>query len=344
MSIDIKYIKKFLIEILNIPGCSGCTDVATDRIKKEFDSFGIDTFKTKKRALVAVLKGENDGDEKLISAHVDTLGAVVKDIKPNGRLKLTNVGGFAWQSVEGENVIIHTLYDKDYTGTILPEKASVHIYSNEARESPRNEDTMEVRIDEDVNTREDTEKLGINVGDFVFFDPRPKITESGFIKSRHLDDKACIAVMFGVIKYLNDNNLKPKYTTYFYISNYEEIGHGISYIPDKVTEFLSLDIGTVGKGHTSDEYSVTILAKDSRTPYDIEFRKKLVEIAKDNNIDYRIDVHHSYASDASISILQGHDVVFECIGMGVDATHHYERTHIDGIINNAKLLLYYILQ
>lgn len=344
MDIDISYVKKFMLEILNIPSCVGYTDIATQRIKKEFDLWGIKTCLTKKRALIATLEGEIDEDQKLVSAHIDTLGAVVKDIKSNGRLKVTNLGGFAWQSVEGENVTISTLDGKEYTGTLMPEKASVHLYPVDAREGARTEDTMEVRIDEEVFTKEDTEKLGIRPGDFVFFEARARITQSGYIKSRHLDDKACIAVMFGVIKYLKENNLKPKHTTYFYISNYEEIGHGISVIPEKVSEFLSLDIGTVGLGHTSSEQCVTILAKDSRTPYDFEIKKKLIKIAESNGIDYRVDVHYRYASDASITILQGHDINIACIGMGVDSTHHYERTHVKGVENNIKLLLHYLLQ
>ena len=336
MNIDMNYVTNLMVEMLNIPSCSGCTDIAMERIKKEFDSFGVESRYTKKKALIGTIQGEDPYDERLVSAHIDTLGAVVKEIKENGRLKLTNVGGFAWQSVEGENVIIRTLYNKEFTGTLLPEKASVHIFSDEVRNTIRTEDIMEVRIDEEVFTREDTEKLGIRVGDFVNFEPRVSISKSGYIKSRYLDDKACVAVLFGVIKYLKDNNLKPKHTTHFYISNYEEINHGLSVISDKVTDVLALDIGTVGNGHTSSEDAVTILAKDTKTPYDLEFRKKLVEISENNNINYKIDVHDRYGSDASAAVVQGFDINFACIGLGVDATHHYERTHVKGVENNLK--------
>lgn len=343
MNIDMKYVNEFMMEILNIPGCGGDTYKAMDRIEKEFDSFGVKTWKTKKGALIGTLEGEIEDEERLVAAHIDTLGAMVKEIKANGRLKVTNIGGFAWQSVEGENVIIKTRKGREYEGTLLPEKASIHIHSDEIREFPRTEDSMEIRIDEDVYTKEDTEKLGIGVGDFVFFEAKPRITQTGYIKARHLDDKACVAVLFGTIKYLKDNNLKPKYTTHFYISNYEEIGHGISVIPEKVKEFVALDIGTVGIGHTSDEHCVTIVAKDSRTPYDFQLRNKLVDIAEENNINYKVDVHYRYGSDASIAILQGFDCNYACIGMGVDATHHYERTHVDGVLNNIKLLIKYLI-
>lgn len=343
MNIDMNYVNNFMLEILNIPSCCGCTDVALERIKKEFDSFGVETKWTKKKALIGTIQGEDQENEILVSAHIDTLGAVIKEIKSNGRLKVTNVGGFAWQVFEGENAIIRTMDDKEYVGTLLPEKASIHIFSDVVQNQVRTEDTMEIRLDEEVESKEDVEKLGIRVGDFVNFEPRARLLESGYIKSRYLDDKACVAVVFGVIKYLKENNLKPKHTTQFYISNYEEINHGVSVISEKVTEFLALDIGTVGGGHTSDERCVTILAKDTKTPYDLDFKKKLVQIAESKGIDYRIDVHNRYGSDASAAILQGFDVSCACIGMGVDATHHYERTHVKGVENNLRLLLEYLL-
>lgn len=342
MGIDEEYLKKFMLEILNLPSVSGDTAAGIERLRREFESMGITVSTTKKGAIIGTVKGENDEEHKMVSAHIDTLGAIVKEIKGNGRLKLANIGGIAWGSVEGENVEIKTRKGKIYAGTILPAKVSVHIFPEEAREMPRTEETMEVRIDEDIFTKEDTLKLGISVGDFVSFNPRAIITENGYVKSRHLDDKACVAVLFAVIKYLKDNNIKPKYTTHFFISNYEELGHGVSGIPEKTSELLALDIGTVGGSHTSDEHCVTIVAKDSRTPYDFGLRNRLVELAEAGNIDYKVDVHYRYGSDASISVLQGADVNFACIGLGVDATHHYERTHMKAILNNVKLLIAYI--
>lgn len=344
MNIDMKYVTGLMKEVLSIPSVGGDTKAGSERLKKEFESLGIPVTVTPKGAIMGTLKGADDENQKMITAHIDTLGAMVKEIKPNGRLKLSNIGGYAWGSVEGENVVIKTIKGKEYTGTLLPEKASVHIFSDVAREAARTEETMEVRIDENVHTKEDTLKLGIKVGDFVSFDPRTEITDNGYIKSRYLDDKACVAVLFGLCKYLKDNNLKPTNTIHFFISNYEEIGHGVSGIPAKTTELLALDIGTVGGEHTSDEHAVTILAKDSRTPYDFEFRKRLVELAEAGDVDYRVDVHFRYGSDASTSILAAENVNFACIGLGVDATHHYERTHMDGVENNIKLLIKYVME
>lgn len=344
MNIDMKYTIDLMTEILNITSPGGDTTRSVDRLREEFNSLGIEVSETNKGAIFGTVKGKEDGNERFISAHIDTLGAMVKEIKSNGRLKLSNIGGLAWNSVEGENVYIKTREGKTYTGTVLPEKASVHIHSDFVTTTERNEETVEVRIDEDVRTDADTKELGIAVGDFVSFEPRVMVTESGYIKSRHLDDKACVAVMFAACKYLKDNGLTPKYTTHFFISNYEEIGHGVYAIPEKTSEMLALDIGTVGGKHTSDEKSVTIVAKDSRTPYDFGFRNRLVELAEKNDINYKVDVHYRYGSDASLSMFQGVDINFACIGLGVDATHHYERTHKDGVENNIKLLIAYIME
>lgn len=338
-----KYVKDLMAEIFSIPSPGGDTSTITQRLRKEFESMNIPVTTTRKGAVMSTIIGENDEEHKLISAHVDTLGAVVKEIKSNGRLRLSAIGGYAWTAYEGENLIIKTMKGEEYTGVLLPDKASIHVHSEEVRETLRTEENMEVRIDEDVHTKEDTLKLGIRVGDFIAFDTRTIFTDNGYIKSRYIDDKACVAVLFGVCKYLKDNNIKPKNTVHFFLSNFEEMGHGVTAIPEKTVEMLALDIGTVGEVHTSDEHCVTICAKDSRTPYDFGFKKKLVELAEEGGVDYRVDVHYRYGSDASLSILQGVDVNFACIGPGVDATHHYERTHMDAIMNNIKLVIQYII-
>lgn len=278
----------------------------------------------------------------MISAHLDTLGAVVKKIKSNGRLELINVGGCPWAGVEGENLTVHTLDGREYEGTLLPTKCSVHIYGDVAREMPRTAETMEVRLDENVHTAEDTEKLGIRVGDFVSYETRTRITENGYIKSRYLDDKLCVAQILGYIKFLNDYNLKPKSDLYIYFSNYEEIGHGVSVIPEDLDEFIALDIGLVGADALGDERKVSIAAKDNKTPYDIEVRKGLMKAAEEMDINYTVDVYNRYGSDASAAVLQGFDFKCGCIGPSVDASHHYERTHIDGVIETIRLMIAYL--
>ena len=344
MNIDLKYTLKKTVELLAIPSPVGYTHMAIEWVRKELESLGVKKYNiTKKGALIAYVKGKDSNYKKMISAHVDTLGAVVKKVKKNGRLEITNVGGFAWGSVEGEHVTIHTLSEKTYTGTILPIKASVHVYGDVAREMPRTEETMEIRIDEDVKTDQDVFKLGILQGDFVSLDPRTRVLENGYIKSRYLDDKLCVAQILAYLKYLKDNKLKPRTDLYIYFSNFEEIGHGVSVFPEDLDEFIAVDIGLVaGEDAHGDEKKVNIIAKDSRSPYDYILRKKLQEAADKNKIQYTVGVHNRYGSDATTAILQGFDFKYACIGPNVDATHHYERCHNDGIVETIKLLIAYL--
>ena len=344
MNIDLKYTLKKTVELLAIPSPVGYTHMAIEWVRKELESLGVKKYNiTKKGALIAYVKGKDSNYKKMISAHVDTLGAVVKKVKKNGRLEITNVGGFAWGSVEGEHVTIHTLSEKTYTGTILPIKASVHVYGDVAREMPRTEETMEIRIEEDVKTDQDVFKLGILQGDFVSLDPRTRVLENGYIKSRYLDDKLCVAQILTYLKYLKDNKLKPRTDLYIYFSNFEEIGHGVSVFPEDLDEFIAVDIGLVaGEDAHGDEKKVNIIAKDSRSPYDYTLRKKLQEAADKNKIQYTVGVHNRYGSDATTAILQGFDFKYACIGPNVDATHHYERCHNDGIVETIKLLIAYL--
>lgn len=205
------------------------------------------------------IEGEDSTYTRLLSAHVDTLGAVVKKVKSNGRLELINIRGYAWGSVEGENVIIHTLDEREYEGTLLPIKASVHVYGDIPREMPRIAENMEVRLDEEVYSESDTRALGICQGDFVSYYTKTKITESGYIKSRYLDDKLCVAQVLAYLKYLKDNNKKPNNNLYVYFSNFEEVGHGVSEILKDVDEFVALDIGLVADDAHGDEKKLVLL-------------------------------------------------------------------------------------
>lgn len=336
------YTVNILEELLNIPSPSGDTNRIIEIVKHHFADLGLKTKINVKNGLVVELKGEIEDKVKIVSAHVDTLGAMVKEIKSNGRLKLAQIGGYSWNTVDGENCTISTMEGKKYTGTILFDKTSVHNYGNSPRDDKREDKNMEVRIDEVVYSKEDTEALGINVGDFIYFNTRTEVTKSGFIKSRHLDDKVSVAIILGVCKYLKENKIKPKYTINFLISNYEEVGHGAAYLPEKAFEILAIDMASPGEGQTSTEEAVTICAKDSSGPYDYDMRKRLVEMAKEDYIDYKIDIYNHYNSDASAAVRAGNMVRHGLIGPGVDASHGYERTHKNGILNTLKLLQRYI--
>ncbi|MGL5750037.1 MAG: M42 family metallopeptidase [Paraclostridium sp.] len=335
-------IKKYLGDVLNIPSPSGYTHEVIEYIKKELETQGIEYKLTNKGALVATIPGENDEYQKTLSCHVDTLGAMVKEVKSNGRLTITQVGGYMMTTVEGECCKIHTRDGKTYEGTMQTVKPSVHIHSD-ARELARIIENYEVVIDEEVFTKEDTNNLGIEVGDFISFDPRVKITENGFVKSRHLDDKASVAAALYVMQYMKVTGMKPSNTINFFFSNYEEVGHGSSAgVPQNTKELIAVDMGCPGSGQNSTEYDVCICTKDSGGPYDYELTNRLIQMAKDNNIGYKVDIYPNYGSDAGAMLKAGYDVKTALIGAGIFASHGYERTHMKSIIATVDLILEYI--
>lgn len=334
----IQLIKK----LVGIPSPSGNTNQVITFVENYLKGFHVEMKRNKKGGLVVTIPGSNKEQHRMLTAHVDTLGAIVKDIKSSGRLMIDLIGGFNYNSIEGEYCQIETASGKIYTGTILMHQTSVHVYK-EAGKLERNQKNIEVRIDEKVHNAEDTRLLGIEVGDFISFNPRVEITDSGFIKSRHLDDKASVALLLQLIKRISEEKINLPYTTHFLISNNEEIGYGgNSNIPADTVEYLAVDMGAIGDGQATDEYTVSICAKDSSGPYHYGFRKKLVEIAKQNNIEYKVDIYPYYGSDASAAIRAGHDIVHGLIGPGIDASHAFERTHLSSLENTASLLYYYV--
>ncbi|WP_028857058.1 M42 family metallopeptidase [Psychrilyobacter atlanticus] len=335
------YMVEKLVEILNIPSPSGDTEKAIAVCRDEFKRLGVKTEITPKGALKATLPGKKE-ESRIIAAHIDTLGGMVREITSNGFLKLTQIGGYSWNSVDGEYCTISTMNGEEIRGTILFEKSSVHNYGDAPKSDKRTEDNMVVRLDELVENAEDIKKLGINVGDFVYLDPRVEVTQSGFVKSRHLDNKAGVAIILGVCKYLMETEIVPEYTLEFFISNYEEVGHGAAGIATSLTqEILAIDMASPGIGQTSKENKVTICAKDSSGPYDLEMKKRLVNLCCEEEIDYVIDIYKYYGSDASALLRGGAQIKHALIGPGVDSSHSYERTHVDGLLNTAKLVIEY---
>ncbi|WAA12233.1 M42 family metallopeptidase [Fervidibacillus halotolerans] len=329
--------------LVSIPSPTGNTGKVIMFVEEFFQNLGVQTVRNRKGGLIATIKGENDEKHRMLTAHVDTLGAMVKEIKGNGRLRLDLIGGFAWNSIEGEYCQIETRSGKVYTGTILMHQQSVHVYKD-AKTAERNQTNMEVRIDEKVENAEDVRALGIEVGDFVSFDPRIEITDSGFIKSRHLDDKASVGILMALIEQLVKNNVRLPFTTHFLISNNEEIGYGgNSNIPPETVEYLAVDMGAMGDGQSTDEYTVSICVKDASGPYHYGLRKHLVEIAEKNGIEYKLDIYPYYGSDASAAIRSGYDIIHGLVGPGIDSSHAFERTHKSSLEQTEQLLYYYLL-
>lgn len=333
---------KLIAELVSIPSPSGNTNEVITFVEKFLKDIDVETKRNHKGGLIATITGKDSNRQRMLTAHVDTLGAMVKQIKENGRLQIDLIGGFKFNSIEGEYCQIETGSGKKYTGTILMHQTSVHVYKD-AGKAERNQENMEVRIDEKVNSADDVQKLGIQVGDFISFNPRVEITLSGFIKSRHLDDKASVGILLQLIKQIKAEQMTLPHTTTFLISNNEEIGYGgNSNIPAETVEYLSVDMGAIGDCQTTDEYSVSICAKDSSGPYHYGLRKKLVQLAIQNGVNYTVDLYPYYGSDASSAIRSGNDIVHGLIGPGIDSSHAFERTHQSSIDNTTKLLYHYV--
>lgn len=335
---------KYITDLVNIPSPTGYTSKIMKYLEDEVTSLGYTPKLTNKGALLVEVKGKDDNKSRIVTAHVDTLGAIVRAVKPSGRLKISLVGGFTFNSIEGENCTVHvTKNGKEISGTILMHQTSVHVYSNAAT-AERNQDNIEIRLDEKVTSEKETRDLGIEVGDFISFDPRVVVTSSGFLKSRHLDDKVSAGILLNQLKTLKEENVELPYTTYFYFSNNEEIGYGAnSSIPSNVVEYLAVDMGAMGDDQQTDEYTVSICVKDSSGPYHYEFRNHLVNLCEENEIGYKLDIYPRYGSDASAAMSAGYDVKHALLGAGIESSHSYERTHMDSIDSTEKLIRAYLV-
>jgi putative aminopeptidase FrvX len=268
---------------------------------------------------------------------------MVKQVKSNGRLMMTKIGSYAWNTVEGEGCRIFTSHGDALRGSILFEKASAHVYGNKVSETQRDDDNMEVRLDARTASQQETEALGVRVGDFIAFDPRVEIT-NGFVRSRHLDDKACVASLVAAVKALHDAGLTPTQTSYLHISNYEEVGHGAAAgIPTDAVELLSVDMAAVGEGQSSDEFHATLCVKDSGGPYHHGLSQKLRQLAEAHAIPYKVDIYPYYGSDGEAFWRAGGDVAVALIGPGVDGSHNYERTHLDALVATTQWVCAYLL-
>jgi putative aminopeptidase FrvX len=333
---------KLITDLVSIPSPSGNTNEVITYVEKFLAELQIPTYRNRKGGLIATIEGKDSSKHRMLTSHVDTLGAMVKEVKSNGRLRIDLIGGFKYNSIEGEYCLIETSSGKKYTGTILMHQTSVHVYKD-AGKAERNQENIEIRIDEKVHNAEEIRALGIEVGDFVSFDPRVEVTPSGYIKSRHLDDTASVAILLQLIKQIKTENITLPYTTHFLISNNEEIGYGgNSNITPETVEYLAVDMGAMGDGQSTDEYTVSICVKDASGPYHYELRKNLVRLAEENNIQYKLDIYPFYGSDASAAIRSGHDIVHGLIGPGIDSSHAFERTHKSSLDNTSKLLYQYV--
>lgn len=332
----------FLVRLLNAPSPTGDGEQAMAVVAQACEPLPVTLTRTRKGGMLLTWEAD-PAHPRALTAHTDTLGAMVREIKTNGRLKLSQLGGYDWGSVENEGCTIVTSDGRTYRGTIVTTKASVHIFGQEARDLKRDADSMEVRIDARTTDEDETRALGIAVGDFVYLDPRVELN-AGFIRSRHLDDKASVAAIYGALLALHQAGLTPRYRLSVLISNYEEVGHGgASGFPADVEELVAIDMAAVGPGQASDEFSVGICAKDTGGPYHLGLRRRLEQLAREHAIPYRVDTYPYYGSDGEAAWRAGADFKVALIGPGVESSHAYERTHRDSLEATARLIAAYLL-
>ena len=334
---DLAFTLDFLLRLLRTPSPTGFTDAAVRLIERELDALGVQPRRTKKGALTWEVAGTGEG-HVTFSGHVDTLGAMVKEIKPGGRLRPAMLGGYDWATVEGEYVQVHTQSGEVLTGTVVNTHQSTHVHGPALRELKRDQSVMEVRLDARTESEAQTRALGVEVGDFISFDPRVELTEAGYLKSRHLDNKAAVAVFLGVTHLLLA--APPAKTVAFHVTTYEEVGHGAATgIPPHTDELIAVDMAAVGHGQTSSEHHVTLCVADSGGPYDHALGNRLRESARRAGLELKVDLYPYYASDGTAAWRAGGDYPVALIGPGVDASHAYERTHTDALDATLRLIV-----
>ena len=346
MSENYKINKEYLLStakgILEFNSPTGFCFEIMDKIEEIVRAFGYKFERNNKGGGIITIEGRSDEKVIGLSAHVDTLGAMVRSITSSGTLRFTLIGGPIVPTLDGEYCKIRTRDGKVYDGTFLSTSPAAHVYED-SKTKKRDANNMEIRIDEVVKNKSDVEELGIAPGDFVFIDPKTTITQSGFIKSRFIDDKGSVAALMALLEMFHRENITPRFKTKILISNYEEVGHGTSYIPSDITEMIAVDMGCIGEDLSCTEYDVSICAKDSGGPYDYNMVTDLVNLAKNNNISYAVDIYPMYGSDVGAALKAGNNIRGALIGPGVHASHGMERTHYNALENTIKLLALYLI-
>lgn len=340
---DRDYLLRVMEELIGTPSPVSYYEETDALMKRLASELGHEVSYDRKRTNYIKVPGKNHDKVVCVGAHLDTLGLMIKKIDADGMIRVRNLGGINFNNVEGESVKIHTRSGKVYTGLAACQYHSVHVF-DQARTAVRDENTMMIILDEDVHSKAEVEALGIKNGDIVSLEPHFTVTENGFIKSRFIDDKACAACVFALLKAMREQNLTPVYDTWFAFPYYEEIGHGGAYVPEEVSEYVALDIAVIGPDHTGNEYSASICVKDKFSPYDRGLTGHLIELAKKNGISSQEDVFYRYSTDANSAVKAGNNLYAAAFGMGTFSSHGVERTHMDGVMATAQLLAAYVLE
>ncbi len=350
LSIDTEWMCEVMLELLRIPSPSGRTDVLMQHVGERLQEVGLNFELTRRGALIATLDNDDDAVvlpdtiERAVVVHGDTIGCIVRQLKPNGRLAVAPVGTHSSRFSEGTRVRIFTDDPAHtYSGTILPTKASGHAYGDAIDDHPHGWDAVEVRVDEKVSNADDLAALGIQVGDFVAQLALPVITPSGFVVSRHLDDKAGVAAVLAAFKAVKEAKVTVPIRAHLLITISEEVGHGASSgLSHKVGEMLSVDAAVVAQDQQSTETGVSIAMQDMHGPFDFHLTRRLHALAVTHGLEVHRDVFRYYRSDVAAALEAGAETRAALIGFGVDATHGHERTHLDALVNVAELVALYL--
>ncbi len=339
---NIHYTRNLLLELLNIPSPTGYTDTIVHRVCQELTALKIPHELTRRGAIRADLKGDQASPDRAIVAHLDTLGVMVKNLKSNGRLEIVPIGSWSSRFAEGARVTVFCDQDKSYRGTILPGKSSGHTFNTEIDTQPVAWENVEVRVDALANNKSDLEQLGINVGDTIACDPVPEITDTDYINSRYLDDKAGVAAIFGAAKAVMEGDVRLPVDCHLLFTISEEVGVGASHIlHGDVAELVSVDNATLANGQNSSELGVTVAMQDSSGPFDRHLAHKLIDLCREHDIEHARDVFKFYRSDAASAMEAGNDIRTGLLGFGLDASHGYERVHLKSLEALGKLLTLY---
>jgi len=341
LTIDAEYLLQKLKELLDLPSPTGYTDSIVRYVSRELEKLGLNVQLTRRGALRAIRPGKRRHGARAFVSHLDTLGAQVKNLKDNGRLALVPIGHWSARFAEGARATVYT-EKGGYRGTILPLKASGHTYNEEIDTTPFGWSHVEMRVDALARDKPDLDRLGIEVGDIISIDPQPEFLENGFIVSRHLDNKAGVAVMLSALKAMQEKKSVTPVDIHWLFTVAEEVGVGASSIlTDDVVSIVAVDNGTTAPGQNSDEFGVTVCMADQTGPFDYHLTKKLVELCRANEIRYQKDVFRHYRSDSASAVEAGADVRTALITFGVDASHGYERIHMHALRSLAELITAY---
>ena len=342
LPVDDTYILNILVKLLRTPSPSGYTDRIVHLMSQQLMDLGVDFELTRRGAIRATLKGRHSSPDRAVVAHLDTLGAMVKGLKPNGRLQVVPVGHWNARFAEGARVTLFADF-RSHRGTLLPLKASGHTFADEVDQQPSSWENLELRIDEPCNSLQDLLELGIHVGDFIAVDAQPDIMENGFIVSRHLDDKAGVAVLLGAIKAVIDSGLELPVDCHPLFTISEEVGSGASAIlHGDVAEMLTLDNGTTAPGQNSSEFGVTVCMADMSGPFDYHLTHRLLQLCQEFEITHQRDVFRYYRSDSTAAVEAGNDLRTALATFGVDASHGWERIHWNALESLTQLVVLYM--